>query len=1342
MVYIPRQVRIINNDLEAQSSKYHVRGLEEFRKQAAWVLLGEPGAGKSSAFEAEAKANGGVFISIAKFLSGHPDPEWHGKTLFLDGLDEVRASRGDDSILLKVARQLRMLNKPPFRIACRAADWRGSTDRDDISDVSPDSQLTVLGLEPLGPSEILTILSENHPSIDPERFIKQARNHRVEGLLSNPQTLSLLIISIGGGEWPTSRQQTYELACQQLGKESSKRHRDQRRDQPITANEILDAAGHLCAVLLLSDKSGLALDAESSDERFPFIENFSPPDLTVAYQAVGRKLFRTSPEGEQKCIPTHRSIAEYLAAKWLAHHVDSRALPLGRLLNLLFGTDGRTVAGLRGLYGWLALQCKTARAQLIRSDPITVVLYGDVKPMPTIDKRSILDGLKREAKQCSAFHLEAGSENPFGALADAELISDYIAALESPDRSEAAQSFVNIVLKIIREGEKLAGLSPSLMNVVIDDSRWSEARATALESWLNLDKSEDALALLETITQGHVTDCDDELAGRLLRSLYPGTIKPEHLLRYLHSPKDPDLSGRFIYFWAYELPKITPDTHLPVLLDPLAAHTRISWEGRSEFHLRQMIGGLLAKGVELHGDNIDDERLYSWLGIGMDIHTQSRRERKDSDLIAGWLTKHPARYKSLMSLCYSKCKAELNVASCIYHQKKRLHNAIEPADIGLWHLAQASNTTNDSLAKQHLIEAVDALMYQRGAEGMRLEDLEAWGNAHPQRKHWMESLLTWEVDKWHTEDAAHKKITQQKHNNQRRQHAIDIARYRTTIKAGTANAGLMHDLAGVWLNHYSNAHGDSLIERFENYCEDGTSALQTAEAGFRRCPWRTDIPSVTDIINTNIKGKEHFIRKPCLVGMELCWQDGVDLFHLLPENNIRCMMAFCLTYGVENTPEWFSYFARRMPVWVAEVLIEYSGKALAAKRDHIEGIYAITHDVNFSDVAKIAIPRVLQHFPLRAKTSQFSMLTLLLKAALQYSQEQLPALLENKIAMKSMDVAQKVHWLTAAMLFDPKKYEDVLWEYVGNSWHRANYIASFLGEHNSNLKGEHELSARSLGNMIELLAPNAEVVWPRGGGWVNDAMRRGNQIRAMITQLGNQATECAAREIERLLNLPSSKKLTLLLENSRHQLRIKQRENTFRFPSLPAVARILANSQPANAADLTALTLDHLDDYASEIHKENTDLFRQFWTESTKDNKPKLENSCRDVILEKLRIRLKSFGVDCQPEADHVNDKRADICLSFDNKIRLPIEIKGDWNKTLWTALHRQLIAQYSIEPKTEGYGIYLVLWFGGENQPAAIDGGKKPRLPKELQDRLESLLDPEERKRIFVRVLDVGWPN
>jgi len=97
--------------------------------------------------------------------------------------------------------------------------------------------------------------------------------------------------------------------------------------------------------------------------------------------------------------------------------------------------------------------------------------------------------------------------------------------------------------------------------------------------------------------------------------------------------------------------------------------------------------------------------------------------------------------------------------------------------------------------------------------------------------------------------------------------------------------------------------------------------------------------------------------------------------------------------------------------------------------------------------------------------------------------------------------------------------------------------------------------------------------------------------------------------------------------------------------------------------------------------------------------------------------------------------------ISYRNEFELPVEIKRDDNQSLWNAARLQLAPKYSISPKANGYGLYLVLWFGEGDIAKAEDGGKKPQTPEELQHRLEALLNTDERNYIHIRVLDVSWP-
>ena len=129
-------------------------------------------------------------------------------------------------------------------------------------------------------------------------------------------------------------------------------------------------------------------------------------------------------------------------------------------------------------------------------------------------------------------------------------------------------------------------------------------------------------------------------------------------------------------------------------------------------------------------------------------------------------------------------------------------------------------------------------------------------------------------------------------------------------------------------------------------------------------------------------------------------------------------------------------------------------------------------------------------------------------------------------------------------------------------------------------------------------------------------------------------------------------------------------------------------------------------------------------------------------MLSDLKERFDKLGIDVQKEGYYAEDKRADIRVSFGGTsgFNIPIEIKKDNHKDLWTAIREQLVARYIRDPGTDGYGIYLVFWFGGKGMRPAPDG-KTLRSAKELEDRLRGTLNPEEKHRILVCVIDCALP-
>ena len=318
------------------------RPLAEFRGCSAYVLLGAPGAGKTEAFEHEAEKP--AFCDARDFLTLDHE-RWSGMpTLFIDGLDEVRAGTVDGRSQLDAIRgRLDRLGRPRFRLSCREADWFRAADRKRLESVSPNGTVKVLRLDPLSEDNIRDILADEGVQ-DIDRFIDEARDRGLGALLSNPQTLKLLAAAVADGNWPATRTGTFEAACRVLIRELNE---EQLQAVPQRADsEMLHTAGQLCAVQLLSGRAGYRLPIRTDNvDGYIALRNIREPALETLLVTLRSKVFDVT-DGLAK--PIHRHIAEFLAGRYLSTLIED-SLPVRRVLALLAGDDGRTVSWLRGL---------------------------------------------------------------------------------------------------------------------------------------------------------------------------------------------------------------------------------------------------------------------------------------------------------------------------------------------------------------------------------------------------------------------------------------------------------------------------------------------------------------------------------------------------------------------------------------------------------------------------------------------------------------------------------------------------------------------------------------------------------------------------------------------------------------------------------------------------------------------------------------------------------------------------------------------------------------------------------------------------------------------------------
>lgn len=1316
----------------------HSLPLSDLRSLHAYVLLGEPGAGKSSTFDQEAEACEGTPIRAREFIELPLNQEWRHKTLFIDGLDEMRAGSEDGRKPLDaIRRRLAELDIPSFRISCREADWLGDSDRVALEYLAGEAGLRVVHLDDLDRAARLAILQDQGVT-DGENFLRHADEQRLGDLLGNPLTLKLLAGTVGNGtSWPKTRADLYRLACEQLLQEPNPEHRAAKRSKAVADSDLLHATGELCAILLLSGREGVALDIGNANSAYPALTKLSVTDAGRSQRAVQTRLFIADGQDNHR-RPIHRTFAEYLAARHLAQRIQMHGLPLSRVLAWMGNSDGGVVAGLRGLHAWLAVHCPACRDTLIERDPLGVLLYGDAASFATADRLKVLQALDGEARRYPWFRNVDWRSSPFGALGKPDMAVALRPYLNSPARDEGSQAFLDCVLEALIHGEAIPELEPSLWAIVRDASYWPALRGHALEAWRRSSHEiGPLLELLEDIRQNTVEDADDELLGYLLGELYPNFIDPKKVIAFLHPPRRKSFVGTYVYFLEHQVVTRTPATHLPHLLDSIAGAGLPSDETRDDFLLQETIGELIVGTLERLDHEPAVPRLAAWLDVGLDKYRSSRLDVKHSARIGAWLTAHPRSYQALILHAIEQCPSDDELQRQILDHEARLYDAAVPEGFDAWCLTQAESQITDVRAKYFFDKAIQSLVYKSGWEHFNVDGLLSWCATRPRFQTWLDAWLYQEIPEWRLRNAERRLNRDETDKAKRADWLRHLRSHIETIRDGTAPPAIFFDLVRVHQGRFIGTKEGSPLERMERTFEGDTSLSQATLIGLRRCVAREDLPTVAEIVDLAQKRREHYIQLPCLVGMDLIYEDDPQSILALNDEVLMRMLVFRFTYDVGGQPNWLGLLLRERHGLVADALIAYATPILKAGHEHISSLHALAHDTNWSKVAALAAPRLLQALPYRMKKNQGRQLGVLLVAALQHARPALLPLVETRLQFRSLDAGQRVMLLACATLIAPNRHAEALEAYVGSSQTKAAALRSFLRPRWGEQSAHDELPESLLHLFIRLLGPTASPQQMRLDGWVGPDQETARYVDHLISQLGGRPGLPARQALESLMH---DKRVSAWQSELRHALesqRVVSREADYRAPDAIDLAEALIDGKPANSADLAASVVEHLRDIGKALRHGDTNGYRHFWIDRT-PAQPALENECRNYLLDLLRPRLLPMNIEAQPEAHFADEKRADIKVSYRaGRWIVPVEIKRDCNPNVWRAVGSQL-TRYAQDPAASGYGIYVVLWFGGEGMPLP-PSGSRPRTATDVERELNAILTPGERSRISVVVLDVS---
>ncbi len=1365
--------------------------LSAFRNVAALVLLGEPGSGKSTLFEQEREAirDAGHFVTAREFrrMDGGRLRELGGKVLFIDGLDETRAGgKYETGAVDEIQARLLDLGRPIFRISCRAADWFGPVDRLPLTSAALDSSITTLRLDPLTRSDVRSWLSLHDPDLEAAGFMLTADQRGFGPMLDNPQTLKYLYEAVADGGWPATRSETFQRACERLASEHNDEH--PRATELVSTADILDIAARLSAIQLLSGAGGISFESDVADPNFVAAAAIAA-DLATSTgrpvselrRSVATNLFKTA--DELRFEPIHRQIAEYLGASHLAELIDNGVISAGRVCAAMASPIGnRVVTDFRGLAAWLCTRSETARRLLIEADPVGMALYGDISEWPAADRRRLFEALVVTARPEDLWGYPEFDEGErryrdrtawsFRSLCKPDMLVTIKHQLGSEQRAEVPPHLRELVLRALSEvdegwRDELTGLATLAERIIFEPATRPAIRLAAIAAYAWLAPSGEAtervlLEFLDAIGAGNIEDPDGDIAGSVLRLLYPETVTPANVWSYLPLLQGRPMQGESWHFWRHVVCDKTPADRLPQLLDGFSADTKRLWPILTSSFTDELPHRLLNRALNEIGGVVAADRLYRWIA-SVEAHGERRRNSDLSSTLSRWLTDNEPIMRQLRRIWIERTADEDTGLDEKFYLRDLLVGTL-PRDFLRWCVARAKERVSSDplVARAFMREAYSSLPGMHESFGASMEDLRAEIGDDQVLRKLLEQLAapsstSAEIESANEEWRQRLDEIHEQHARERRDRQADwLAHLRDHISELGSNTFPAPNLQTMALAYFGLvpevSEKDTPLERVADLIGDDEEILEVVVGALRDAPHRDDVPTAERTAELAADSKRDWLAYPVLAGLAIREAEGTLDSSVLTEDLRRSAVAIYATTALDRQqrPAWPVLWLCEDPALVLGVCHRCAAAAVKKGDTHLSMLNWLLDIEGLHDELRDFRLRLLKSMSVRLPGTQLSLLDDVLRLVLQHpDSEPLNALIRQKLASRSMTDAQRTRWLTVDLLVNGATATAALEEFIGSKPTNSAELAQFLSvaARPSSYDITFDDDVAAVAALIRIVGRSYP---PRDWGRQGEVIRIGpaeemsSLIQRCINVLGKLATDDAGVALDALM---ADDRLCTWHDHiafARHQQLRLHSDVSYTSMSLDDVLDLLRNGPPANVADLHALLCGHLTDLDEYIRGDNSDPWRDFWEDERQQrpSSPRHEETCRDALLRMLRFRLPE-GVRAEPEGDHAADKRCDIDVYAKN-FKVPIEIKKNTHRDLWTAIHDQLIAKYTTDPETGGYGIYVVLWLGSdiEGYPRHPADRDRPETPDELARRLRRTLAPEQRRRVTVVVLDVTKPG
>jgi hypothetical protein len=1310
------------------------------------VILGEPGMGKSQLIEELGRRLGVKVISARRFMaSDNPSrfvtPE---KPLMIDGLDEAVAVRDGHAVDL-VFGKLEDAGSPDFIICCRSREWQSRSEvaLKKIYGAEP----SILVLDPFSRWEADQFLRQRYPQLDVDHVLEHLADQGITELYQNPLTLDLMgQVASADAALPSTRAGLFERVCTLLWPEHDSDRAHEALGQ-LSVAQALSAAGAVSAGLILAgaDAISLANPGQVMEGDIRLAELTDLPDAGAARAIFSSKLFLTIGPGRAK--PVHRVLAEYLGARWLADR--ARTTRVQKRLLAQFQLGDSVPASQRGLHAWLAFHSATMAGAIIDADPYGVLRYGETSQFTAEQAHRLLDALDLLSSRDPLFRSRDGGSNRAAGLMHEQLKSRVERIIGAEDGNAHLRS---LLIEGLVDTPLARELQPVLEQVIFSPRYYYRDRENAARA---LMACRDRVWWRKTIEllQASCTQAAFTLAQFVIEEIdcdVPDVILVGNILACSGLLVCPATQADQQLSIALDRPKIisTLDaTRLLGVLNLLTEHIAgvEVGEGVNPGPVVDFIALLIARAIaEKIVQPHDTALVWSWLSTrGLREQYGTEEQRALSDV----LDEHQALRRAVQQHVLFDVEARRSVWEQHCDLDECLLGLREREDDLVWFLEQhATQDIDDPKAR----DAWRDLMLAPVRRPAFSDKVRAASRLYQRNDSELEAFIhnlehppkpDYQIRR-EEKDARLAAEFQAQYERERE----DYLQNHSSLLRGELREIL--PAARFYLGH-RYVYGKSVAGETALTQWLGADLAKDALHGFEAVFHRDNLPSLADVAQSVAQSSIWNYCYPILAGLLVRLRAGRD-FTAIPEPVIQVGLAVCLHNQLNLTVDDLGSLRRQLELRLFGAGDESSESAgdpsrgafvsaclepsVAAGNAHISAMHILFSELPWRASAIELAAKWLSEHTSMAETVEAALLYHLIDSD---HADELVAISRTRALGEFGSETRMLRWKAVDFLI---RFQEVEHALVGVSASHPQLLGAIM----------NCLPTKRPGLTPELDTVRAKwIIQHFRCTWPRHTMPRssdGSQapyeasafILSMIGLLAHDTRAPAIEALRELIAQPADSYTLDLLHMAAEQ-RQKRVEEEFDPLQPEALMALLADGPPSNIGDLRALVLHELSVIQQRLSGDDLELVSLFWNDS---GLPYVENTCRDRLGVVLSAEMRHYGIQMLTEVDMPKSKRADFAFICD-ELQLPMEVKGQWHDEVWEGAQTQLEERYLIDWRSQGCGIYCVLWFGslasrsGRRLQAPPMNIPTPATAEHMRAALIESLPEAVKPRIDVVVID-----